>query len=154
MAALVEMVMLPFESVEVTGIGTAMGVVGRIVTGAGGGVMTILFDAGAGGFETTGIMSVAGRWSVELELGFTAEFIVSAGEASGGGDSVGTILREDVPAGGAFNVCVSVGAVFSSCVTSGCVLNAGVAVDVGPSSGSVDVEVLVRYNAVCNASNA
>lgn len=91
---------------------------------------------------------------MELELGFTAEFIVSAGEASGGGDSVGTILREDVPAGGAFNVCVSAGAVFSSCVTKGCVLNAGAAVDVEPSSGSVDVEVLVRYNAVCNATIA
>lgn len=66
MAVLVEMVMLPFESVEVTGIGTAMGVVGRIVTGAGEGVTTILFDAGAGGFETTGIVSVAGRWAAGL----------------------------------------------------------------------------------------
>ncbi len=40
---------------------------------------------------------------------------------------------------------VAPGAVFSGCVSGGCV-------EVGPSSGSVDVEVFVRYNAVCNAA--
>ena len=49
-AVLVEMVMLPFESVEVMGTRTATGVVGRVVIGDGERVITMLFDAGAGGF--------------------------------------------------------------------------------------------------------
>lgn len=43
------------------------------------------------------------------------------------------------------------GAVFSGCGTAACALEAGAGVEVGPSSGSVDVEVFVRYRAVCNA---
>lgn len=95
MAVLVEMVTLPFESVEVTGTGTATGVVGRLVIGAGKGVMTMLSDAGAGEFETTGDMAAAWGWNE---------------------------------------------------------VDAGACVGVGPSSGSVDVEVSVRYNAACNAA--
>ena len=49
MAVLVEMAMLPFEPVEVMITGTATGVVGSIGTGIGGGVMTTVLDAGAGG---------------------------------------------------------------------------------------------------------
>ena len=47
-AVLVEMVMLPFESVEVVGTRTATGVVGKVVAGGGEGVMMMLLDAGAG----------------------------------------------------------------------------------------------------------
>lgn len=62
-AVLVEMVMLPFESVEVTGTGTATGVVGKVATGAGEGVMMMLLDTGAGGFEATGSTLLAGCWT-------------------------------------------------------------------------------------------
>ena len=55
---------------------------------------------------------------------------------------------EGIFAGGPFDVGVSAGAVFSVCATGGCVLATG-ASEVGASSGSVDVEVFVRYNAVC-----
>ena len=34
-------------------------------------------------------------------------------------------------------------------ISCGCVLDDGAAMEVGPSSGSVDVDVFVRYNAVC-----
>lgn len=50
MAVLVETVMLPFESVEVTGTKTATGVVGKVVLRDAEGVMTMLLDAGAGEF--------------------------------------------------------------------------------------------------------
>ena len=63
MAVLVDMVILPFESVEVTGTGIATGVVGRTVAGAGEGVMMVLLDAGAGGFESTGTILLAGSWT-------------------------------------------------------------------------------------------
>ena len=128
-AVLVEMVMRPFGSVEVTGTGIATGAVGTVVAGPGEGVMTMLVDAGAGGGATGG---------------------VSGGEASGGGVSV----EEGVSAGGAFDVGVSAGAVFSGWATGCCVLDAGAGSGggVGPASGSVDVEVFVRYNAVCNAA--
>lgn len=81
-AVLVEMVMLPFESVEVVSTRTATGVVGKVVAGGGEGVMMMLLDAGAG---------------------------------------------EDW------------------------VLLTGASVGAGPPSDSVDVEVFVIYNAVCNA---
>ena len=55
---------------------------------------------------------------------------------------------EGIFAGGAFDVGVSAGAVFSVCATGDCVLAPG-ASEVGASSGSVDVEVFVRYSAVC-----
>ena len=59
-AVLVEIVMAPFASVDVMGTGTATGVVGKAIVGAGEGVMTMLVDRGAGGFETAGGMPLAG----------------------------------------------------------------------------------------------
>ena len=55
-AVLVEMVMLPFESVEVTGTGIATGLVGKVDAKAGAGVMTKVLDAGssAGGVREAG----------------------------------------------------------------------------------------------------
>lgn len=58
-AVLVEIVMPPFESVEVTGTKTATGVVGRAVAGAGEVVITMLLDIDAGGFMTAGSNSLA-----------------------------------------------------------------------------------------------
>ena len=58
-AVLVEMVMLPFESVEVTGIKTATGVVGRAAAGDGEGLTTMLLDAGAARLVTIGSSSFA-----------------------------------------------------------------------------------------------
>lgn len=56
MTVLVEMVMLPFESVEVTGIGIATGVVGKVFAEAAEGVMTEVLDAGSsiGGVREAG----------------------------------------------------------------------------------------------------
>ena len=62
MAVLVETVMAPFESVEVTGTRTATGVVGKAVIGVGEGVMTMLVDRGAGESRTGG-MPLAGSWT-------------------------------------------------------------------------------------------
>lgn len=56
---LVEIVMPPFESVEVTGTKTATGVVGRAVAGDGEGVITMLLDIDAGGFMLAGSNSLA-----------------------------------------------------------------------------------------------
>ena len=53
---------------------------------------------------------------------------------------------------GAITVGVPPTAVFSVGVTGDGVLAAGASFKVGPSSGSVDVEVVVRYNAVRKAS--
>ena len=71
MAVLVDVVMLPFESVEVTGTRTATGVVGRVVTGAGKGVMTRLSSAESG----------------VLEIGFTAGVVVVVGAILDAGKS-------------------------------------------------------------------
>lgn len=60
MAVLVEVVMLPLGSVNVMGIITATGVVGTAVTGPGEGVITMLSDTGAGGFETGESILLAG----------------------------------------------------------------------------------------------
>lgn len=75
-------------------------------------------------------------------------WVVCVGEISWG-----AISEYDVCAGDAFDVGVSVDAVFSGGATGGCVLDAsaGVEDEVGPSSGSVDVDVFVRYKAVCMA---
>ena len=172
MAVLVEMVTLPFESVEVTGTGTATGVVGKLAIGAGEGVMTMLLDAGAGEFETTGSMALAGCWTIgaagapgggnEVDAGAISgagESATGAGMFFPGGGTTGVVpvgeatrgvvpVEEGVPGGGAIDIRVSAGAVFSGCTNGGCVLDAGACVGVGPSSGSVDVDVLVRYNAV------
>lgn len=71
MAVLVDVVMLPFESVEVTGTRTATGVVGRVVTGAGEGVMTRLSSAESG----------------VLDIGFTAGVVVVVGAILDAGKS-------------------------------------------------------------------
>ena len=105
------MVMLPLESVEVTGTGIATGAIGRVETGVGERVMTMLLDAGAGGGPN--------GWPLS--------------------------------AGGAFNVGVSAVNTILPCWAGG-VLGCGAAIEVGPSSGSVDVEVFVRYNAVSSAN--
>ena len=68
-AVLVEMATLPFESVEVTGTGTATGVVGRVVAGVGEGVMMMLLDAGAGRVESTRSSSLAGGRIAGAESG-------------------------------------------------------------------------------------
>lgn len=57
---------------------------------------------------------------------------------------------EGVSPGGALELGRSVGAVFSVCMGD-CVFFTGASVVAGPSSDSVDVEVFVIYNAVCNA---
>lgn len=63
MAVLVEVVMPPFASVDVMGTSIFTGVVGKAVVGTGEGVMTMLVDGGAGGFEMTGGMSLAASWT-------------------------------------------------------------------------------------------
>ena len=59
-AVLVDVVVLPLESVEVMETMTATGVLGRATTGAGEGVMTMPLDVVAGVLETTGSVSLAG----------------------------------------------------------------------------------------------
>ena len=63
MAVLVEVEMLPFASVEVMGTRIVTGVVGKAVVGTGEGLMRMLVDGGAGGFETMGGMPLAGSWT-------------------------------------------------------------------------------------------
>ena len=50
---------------------------------------------------------------------------------------------------GESGVGVSAGATSSTCAIDGCRVATGASLEVGPSSGSVDVDVFVRYNAVC-----
>ena len=64
--------------------------------------------------------------------------------------SVGEGSGEGVFAGGALGLIVSVGIVLSTFAPGDCVLDGGASMGVGVSSGSVDVEVLVRYNAASN----
>ena len=59
-AVLVEIAIPPLESVDVTGIRTATGLVGSAVAGAGEGVMIMLSDTCAGRYEMSGSMSLAG----------------------------------------------------------------------------------------------
>lgn len=61
-------------------------------------------------------------------------------------------MEGGISAGWVLDIGVWADAGLSVCATGDCVLNAVASVDVGPSSGSVDVEVFVRYNAVCNAA--
>ena len=85
MTVLMEPVMLPFESVEVKGTGIATGVVGKVVARAGEGVMTMLLDAGAGGFEMAGSRSLALCWIAGasgdggLETRLTVGLVLSVG---------------------------------------------------------------------------
>ena len=57
--------------------------------------------------------------------------------------------RDGISARGEFGVGVSAGAAFSVCAIDDCMVANGASLEVGPSSGSVDVDVFVRYNAVC-----
>lgn len=59
--------MLPLESVEVTGIMIAIGVVGKVTAGAIEGVMTLLLDAGTGG--TTAGVEVDDGWTTRAFVG-------------------------------------------------------------------------------------
>ena len=72
----------------------------------------MLWDAGAGWYDSTGSNAVAVVKNAGLRLGNILYV----------GDTVDNVL------------------------------SAGISVEVGPSSASVDVEVLVRYNAVCRAT--
>ena len=84
-----------------------------------------------------------------------AEPMVSRAGALAGGvgrvrGEVGFVTGgEGVSTGGALDLGMSVGAVFSVCMGD-CVFT-GASVGAGPSSDSIDVEVFVIYNAVCNA---
>ena len=66
--------------------------------------------------------------------------------------SVGEASREEVFAGGAIGVSVSVGVVLSTCAPGECLLDVGTSMWVRPSSDSVEVEVFVRNKAASNAS--
>lgn len=59
-AVLVEIAIPPFGSVEVTGTKTATRLVGRADSGAGEGVITMLWDVGAFDFDTRGSRRLAG----------------------------------------------------------------------------------------------
>ena len=59
-AVLVEIVVLPLESVEVTGTWTATDVVGSVFVGTGKRVMMVLWDAAAAGSDMTGSVWIAG----------------------------------------------------------------------------------------------
>ena len=132
--------MLPLESVEVTGTGIATGAVGRVESRVGEGVMTMVLDAGAGGFATIGRLVAAGAI-----LGASKDSCTATAGAGGGPNGW------PLSAGGAFNVGASaVNTILPS--WAGGVLGCGVAIEVGPSSGSVDVEVIVRYKAVSSAN--
>ena len=61
-------------------------------------------------------------------------------------------MCDGVSARGEFGVGVSAGAVFSACAIDDCTVANGAFLEVGPSSDSVDVDVFVRYNAVCKAT--
>ena len=156
--------MLPFESVEVTGTWTATGVVGSVVVGTDGGAMMILSDAGDGGSEVTGSILVVGcetAGTEEIVGGFTAVVVAAVGIRPGallrnigasGASVEGAVLTcKEAPAvsgGSTLGVDISAGAAFCDCASGGCVLDADASIEVGTSSGSVDVEVFVRYNAV------
>ena len=197
MAVLVEIVMLPFESVDVTGTWTARGVVGIIDVGIGEGLMIMLSDAGDGGSEATGSILVVGCGAAGPS--FTGELVLASDAATGGVETIGGLLVvgcgaagtaeivggftavvvaavgtrpgallrnigasgasvegavlacKEAPAvsgGSTLGVDISAGAAFSDCASGGCVLDADASIEVGTSSGSVDVEVFVRYNAV------
>ena len=60
-------------------------------------------------------------------------------------------MCDGISAKGEFVVGISAGAVFSVCAIDGCTVGNSVSLEVGPSCGSVDVDVFVRYNAACKA---
>ena len=61
-------------------------------------------------------------------------------------------MRDGFSARGEFGVGVSAGAAFSVCAIDDCTVANGASLEVRPSSDSVDVDVFVRYNAVCKAN--
>ena len=204
-AVLVETLMLPFESVDVVGIRTAIGVAEREAAWNGEGVMMMLLDPGSskGAGVVVGTIPASGeRKRVAVIETTPSSFFVNDGlatvvAASGGfiavggcsppvgaldGEGLMTLLsaadagevvttgsspftdssahgerkktarvvfstKDGNVAGGTFDVPPSAGVFLS-------VLSAGVSVEVGPSSNSVDVEVFVRYNAVSSADAA
>lgn len=115
--------------VPLTSTGIATGVVGEGVAKAGEGVMTMLLDAGVGGSFTGG----GPVWLVS---------VVSVGEVSGEGVPV----ESGVSVGGGGVSAV----VLSDCAPVGCIRNPGAFVGMGSSSSSVEVDVVVRNNALCN----
>lgn len=60
-------------------------------------------------------------------------------------------MRDGTSARGEFDVGVSTGAVSSVCAIGDWTVANGASLEVGPSSDSVDVDVFVRYKAVCKA---
>lgn len=152
--------MLPFESVDVVGIRIATGVVGIVAIGDGEGVMMMLFDAG-GGFFPSGALNGEGLMTM-LSAADAGEVVTTGSSAladssahgermwSWSGikaDEVVSSARDGNVAGGTFGMPTLVGIFLS-------VLSAAASVDDDPSSDSVDVDVAVRYNAVCNADAA
>lgn len=161
MAVLVEIVMLPFESVEVTGTWTATGVVGSVVVGTRERVMMVLWDAAVDGFGTTGSILVIGcvaARTVEVVGDSTAVAVPAVGTRSDAtvintiaGSGIFEIFCEETEAmsgGSTLSVGISVGTASCDFATGGCVIEADVFVEVGKLSGSVDVDVVVRYIAV------
>ena len=63
-------------------------------------------------------------------------------------------VRNDVSARGELGGSASMGAAFSVCAIDDCTVANGASLEVGPLSGFVDVDVIVRYNAVCKAKAA
>ena len=61
-------------------------------------------------------------------------------------------VLDGISARGEFGVGVSAGVFFSVFAVDGCTVANGISEEVGPSSGSVDVDVFVRYRAVCKAT--
>ena len=61
-------------------------------------------------------------------------------------------VRNGISARGELGGSASMGAAFSVCAIDDCAVANGASLEVGPLSGSVDVDVFVRYNAVCKNS--
>lgn len=77
-------------------------------------------------------------------MSLTAAVVLVCGANTSAVRSTRDSVFVGVSAGGEFDV----GAVFSECATGDCVISGSATFEVGPSSGSVDVDVVVRYNAV------
>lgn len=90
MAVLVEVVMLPFESVEVTGSWTATGVVGSVVVGTDGAAMMILSVADVGGSEANESIFIVDCGAAGPM--FTVELVLISDAAIGGFETNGSIL--------------------------------------------------------------
>ena len=92
---------------------------------------------------------------VEANLGAPGNTKGTAGPGNVPSAEVATVEEasgEGVLAGGAVEVSMSTGFFFLVCSPGDCVLAGGALMGVGVSSGSVDVEVFVRYKAASNHS--